>query len=334
MVCYTHSAVFFDGSIGALAHFSNENSLPYEIGMGTIGISIFFIISGFLITRSYDQTASPYAYAVRRGTRIYPAFFVCVAVTILGLGSCLTELPLREYLLHPETWSYWYNLVLPTIDTPLPGLFTHNPVSSVNGAIWTLGGEVLMYILTPLCFPLYRRPYGLIILLSVCIAIFYMQLFRYWPQRFFLSYGFIPIMAMMHFIILFLIGGIFYTYRALIPANKWLCLICALVSIAGIFHAVLLPLSWLCFSYIVLYICFITTSKGAIRQDISYGLYLSHIPVMQLVRHYWPYGNEHYGFYGVICLTISILVAACSWWLIEKPSIAWSKRYLSARLSK
>lgn len=85
---------------------------------GWIGVDLFFVLSGFLVAgllfREFDRNGSinPFRFLVRRGWKIYPAFWVLIAFMNLGrfdLSRTFAELSfLQSYLEHrwcEHTWS-------------------------------------------------------------------------------------------------------------------------------------------------------------------------------------------------------------------------------------
>ena len=77
-----------------------------------LGIDIFFIISGYLITKSWLSDPHVIRYAIRRFLRIFPALFVIVLVSVFIIGPLFTRLPLITYLKHPFTRDYLSNIFL------------------------------------------------------------------------------------------------------------------------------------------------------------------------------------------------------------------------------
>src|SRR5262245_53294221 len=51
------------------------------------GVPIFFFISGFLISRSYEANSTLREYATNRILRIYPGLWICLAVTTLAVAA-------------------------------------------------------------------------------------------------------------------------------------------------------------------------------------------------------------------------------------------------------
>ena len=48
------------------------------------GVPIFFFVSGFLISRSFQNCASIRQYVINRILRLYPALVVCTGVTVIS----------------------------------------------------------------------------------------------------------------------------------------------------------------------------------------------------------------------------------------------------------
>ncbi len=118
------------------------------IGWHAYGVMLFFAISGYLITGSWQADPDPLRYAVKRARRIMPGLIVVVLATALVLGPLLSVDPAAYWA---GAWRYvWRNVLLLPLHV-LPGVFTANPYPvAVNGSLWTLPVEVFMYAMTPL----------------------------------------------------------------------------------------------------------------------------------------------------------------------------------------
>jgi peptidoglycan/LPS O-acetylase OafA/YrhL len=116
--------------------------------LGELGVGVFFVISGYLITASYDRSASLKDYLVKRVLRIEPALVVCLAVTALVFGAASTTLSFGDYFASPGVWLYMLrNALLYPVTYELPGVFAHNPfTAAVNGSLWTLRLEFTCYL--------------------------------------------------------------------------------------------------------------------------------------------------------------------------------------------
>jgi len=146
----------------ALFHVSALTNLPAFSALGTylsphFAVRSFFVISGLLIYRSYDRSSSPGSYFEKRARRIYPAYFAVVALAAIGL-SALSTISFSRYF-GVAFWKYLgANLLFLNFLAPsLPGVFRGNPVSGVDGALWTLKIEVAFYLSVPLIHSLCKR---------------------------------------------------------------------------------------------------------------------------------------------------------------------------------
>ena len=138
------SLVFYSHSFALLGRPS-PRFLAW-IDLGALGVYIFFIVSGYLIAASWEQDPSLPRFFARRALRIFPGLWVCVLLTLFLLGPLLTTRGLPAYFTDWRTWRYLGNLGLYT-SYYLPGVFeTVRYPNAVNGSIWTLPIEFLMYL--------------------------------------------------------------------------------------------------------------------------------------------------------------------------------------------
>jgi peptidoglycan/LPS O-acetylase OafA/YrhL len=119
---------------------------PAAIPLHSLGLYIFFTLSGYLISASWARNAHLLPFLRNRALRIFPALVVVVILSIYVVGPAVTSASSHQYWQSRETWTYLLNLVLVPQYT-LPGVFATNPHSSaVNGVLWTLGIEFCCYL--------------------------------------------------------------------------------------------------------------------------------------------------------------------------------------------
>ena len=97
--------------------------------LGLTGVFIFFAISGFLVTQSFEQTPNPLHYLAKRALRIFPGLFIATLTSAFVLGPLVTTLPLGAYLSRLEPYEYVVgNTLLDQTVQQLPGIsFADNP---------------------------------------------------------------------------------------------------------------------------------------------------------------------------------------------------------------
>ena len=113
---------------------------------GGLAVNIFFLISGFLITKSWLDNPNIFQFSMKRILRIMPAFIVAIFFSVFVVGPLVTNLSFKEYIVHPFTKLYLMNVFMFPIHYNLPGVFVNNPYpNAVNGSLWSLPVELIMY---------------------------------------------------------------------------------------------------------------------------------------------------------------------------------------------
>jgi peptidoglycan/LPS O-acetylase OafA/YrhL len=118
--------------------------------LGLTGVFVFFAISGFLVTQSFEETGDPLRFLAKRALRIFPGLFVATALSALVLAPLVTTLGPGAFFSRPEPYQYVIgNTLLDTTVHELPGvMFVNNPVGlEINGSMWTLRVEFMMYLM-------------------------------------------------------------------------------------------------------------------------------------------------------------------------------------------
>ena len=137
---------------------------------GPTAVDCFFVISGFLIFRSFRRSRRQFDYWSSRTRRIYPALVAVIVMTVV-LGAFITTVSLREYFGSATLRYMLFNLLFMSFkQNTLPGLFSNNEVNYVNGALWTLKIEVMFYATVPLIAFFARKVVRFEILAGVCTS--------------------------------------------------------------------------------------------------------------------------------------------------------------------
>lgn len=127
-----------------------EAALPVMrfLVMGSFGVSIFFVLSGFLLARPFwialdrgESMPGLGTYALRRAARILPGFWLALTVSLVFSvtvsGSPLDGEHLIRFAAGFLLVSDWHWLTLFPVDN--------------NGPLWSIGFEVTSYLLLPFC---------------------------------------------------------------------------------------------------------------------------------------------------------------------------------------
>jgi len=126
---------------------SGHGSAPTIAGVPvfTVAVWVFFSLSGFLVTTSWERDPSVGRFLARRAGRIFPALVVIVVVTVVAIGPAVSTMTHAGYWASPTTWIYLSNITL-VASYELPGVFEGLPRPVVNGSLWTLGPEFCCYL--------------------------------------------------------------------------------------------------------------------------------------------------------------------------------------------
>ncbi|MDQ3196194.1 MAG: acyltransferase family protein [Pseudomonadota bacterium] len=289
---------------------------------GDLGVNIFFVISGFLVTQSFLQRANVWVFLEARFLRILPALFIALVLTVLIVGPLTTTLPLSSYFSEWQTW--WYFLLnLSLLETVyiLPGVFQNNPVpDSVNGALWTLPKETRLYCAVALIGALgilkNRRIFNIFFILAI---IFTFE----WPDAFTLLKE--EMINMPRLASYFALGSFLYINRDHIPLNAFgVVVFGALITLLYLFGYYSLALGVFGFSlaYTVLWVAYEPRLRiDAFNRigDYSYGLYIYHYPVQQTIVYF----NRDLAALELLALSFvpTLLLAVASWHIVEKRAL-------------
>jgi peptidoglycan/LPS O-acetylase OafA/YrhL len=295
---------------------------------GYLGVQIFFVISGFLITKSWLDNPFIITFVKKRFLRIFPALICAVLFGAFIIGPLTTSLGLKNYIGNVQTYMYLKNILLFQMVYALPGVFTNNPYPiAVNGSLWTLSIEITMYAAIILfgSVKILKRKNTLLILLVILLYldIFVLNQPKY-LNKYFLNMG---IIHLVKFSILFSFGSIYYLYRDKIIINNTILYITLFLYIFSWRTSYGEALSYIALPYIIIYIAYaripwlVNFSKHG---DFSYGMYVYAFPVQQTVIHFLKPHLAIWSFFTCAFL-ITFFIAILSWRYVEKPSLKLKK---------
>ena len=295
--------------------------------LGVVGVFVFFVISGYLVTESWARAPSLPRFAVKRALRIYPGLAACILVLTFGLGPLVSTLPLAEYLSSYGTYDFLgANLLLHTDHNSLPGVwFTGRELGHIlDGPLWSLPVEVAMYVMVAAlgASRLLRVPV-LLALLAVGLIAIALDASSWQDWAFTGS-------------VLWLLGffAMGMLLRQLGPRRALDGRI-ALLALAGLIASVplhaFIQLFPLCGGYLVIYLALhpsLPVIPAARFGDLSYGLYIYGWPVEQTVLYLRPEAGWWELF--LIAYPATAAVAFLSWHLVEKRALRLKRTALGA----
>lgn len=292
---------------------------------GSFAVTISFVISGFLVTRS-ASTRSISGYLAARALRILPALAIVVLATVFFIGPLLTRMTLKDSFSDPSTRSYLsnafiilqHNLADTTQNLLHPG--------TINGSLWTLRLQCVFYVilLGLVRSRLFGKQIGLLITATVVAAFFYcVYHLKYgWNNEGPIFWQGIGVYSALKFGSAFMLGGALWIYRRDIPLSPWSALLCGLALISGAGSPASTVLYVLCVPYLVIYLALglpVSLPLSEKIGDLSYGVYLMAFPVQQAVITF--VGAHSPTLVSIIATAIVLPLAAVSWRFIEKPSL-------------
>ena len=304
-----------------------------DISLGAVAVWIFFILSGYLISASWDQYPRFNVFFAKRALRIFPGLAVNIIICIIILGIFFSSFRFADYIFQQGTISYLSNIFLYNISTELPGVFTSNPFApTVNGSIWTLPYEFTLYILIALIgvFNVYKK----VSALHLWIILFVMELIAIFvnPGFFSLSLFYLRIDVLLLWSLMFFSGVVLYKYKSEISLSyKWGAISLVALLILSLSFDSFIPLIaavFLSYSLFSLGRSPVFSSFSKIG-DMSYGVYIYSWPVQQALCVVTETNNPLKMFGASIF--ISIILGWISWQIVESKALKLKKRIKTDR---
>ncbi|MBS6373893.1 MAG: acyltransferase [Erysipelotrichaceae bacterium] len=312
-VIFSHSFGVCYGGIDLLSDYTAKSGM--SITIGGVAVAIFLFVSGLFVSKSLDKCHSGKVYFGSRFFRIFPLLIVILLISVFIMGPLVTNVSLWEYFTSVQTYQYLlYIFMIPVYS--ITGVFTSNPSSLVNGALWTLILEVICYVCLYIAYRLhfFRKKNALLILCGIIVV------------SFILSFDLIPFISALNGYIrpflLFFIGMIFYVFRDRIVLNYW----------GGCLSILIIVVSFICgygniglligLPYVICWISYTNcqcSERLARLGNYSYGIYLVGYPIQQILRLNFvditPVMNT------LLAAVLAFLFAVLLNRLIEEPSI-------------
>lgn len=328
---------FFAVSLVIISHTYPLSGAKYEpfalfSGYDTFGglaVSIFFVISGFLIKKSWSDNPNLLVFFSKRFLRIFPALICTLLFAIFIIGPLVTTFNIGKYFIHPQTRDYLANVFLFPIYYNLPGVFTYNPYpNAVNGSLWTLPVEFIMYFSVPLFGVLgilFKEKIFIPFMLLLLLFLDFHLLAK--PEYQSLVIYYILVVPSLKLTIFFLAGSLFYVYREKIFLNSTLAFLALSLYFISFQTPIACFVSFFTLPYLVIYIAFVNIPF--IRHfgkygDFSYGMYIYAFPIQQTLMYLFAKYLNLWNFF-IFAYLITFIFAFFSWHFVEKPALKLKK---------
>lgn len=301
-----------------------------QIVLSQIGLSGFFVISGFFIYQSLQRSKTLIDYLKKRFLRLFPALFVVLLITLLLSPLVYNgKIPFYKNL---EVYTYLPNNVsLYLFQSGIKGIFDTNPYHAINGSLWTIRYEFSLYLALILLFYSKANKVLTQILLGLTLAVS-LIMYNFFIERFAGS----SILGMQGYHILnlgtFFICGSFLASIEFEKINrKWVLYISMLLLLVSIYYHFYSAVKHILFTIVILLIGFthlpFFSNFGRIG-DMSYGIYIYSFPVQQTLIYFFEFSLYELMIWSLI---ISIILGYLSWHLIEKRALRYKNKPIFIR---
>lgn len=257
--------------------------------LGGLAVDWFFVLSGFLITQSWERSRTLWSFLRKRVARIYPGYLAAVLFCLVVVVPAAHPEGFRA--ITPSVLSQIAGPILALRGLEVPGTFPTNPTpGAINGSLWSISYEAWCYVgvaalgLTTLLR--HRRLVLVLFGLSLAISFAFAYL-RLTPGGKILGviFGFPPFWARL--LPFYLSGVVAYLFRDRLGYGR----VGAALAVAGLAIGARLPHAYSILlptlgTYLVLYLAFTNDWQwhdAAARGDFSYGIYLYAFPIQQWI---------------------------------------------------
>ncbi len=323
--------------------FGNWGITPIHLSLFEGGVTLFFVISGFLITflllkeKKLTNSINIKKFYLRRILRIWPLYYMFILVCIIIVSQMKAE-----SILVPTLWYYLF--------------FTANiPFLSASGIwiivhYWSIGVEEQYYLFWPWVVKYAKS--NLIKVTIVLLILFFGCKIGSWVlfSNHSLIYRFFAVTSF-HCMMLGGIGAILYYKRTkwflLITTDKRIQLLTWIALVLSGFYAEFIPAlirnEYTAFISLLLIMGQVENKTTLLKLEnktfnyigkISYGIYVIHPLIIYLLSIFWrfklshsmPIAIQYPLIYSLVC-TLTIIVAALSYKFYESPFLYFKERF-------
>lgn len=307
-----------------IAHFNHafETDIYFPIS-SYHAVGGFFALSGFLVYRSYEKSKNAWRFIKKRGHKILPPYLVIVLSCAFLLIFTLEPSARADYFSIGWIKYLFANLTFMNFLAPsIPGVFDDVPI---NGSLWTIKVEWLLYFSVPIFCVAIRKltklnPIWLILLIYVisgCYRLVFIELYINTEKEIF------NILSRQFFgqLCYFYSGVLFYLIYPALQRHKYWILVgsAVIVAIQAFIPGYEYFFEPLVVAALLLSISFCGRMFNIFnKNNFSYELYLFHFPIFLLIKH----RQESLGINNmeslILCLVLITAFSAICWFFLDK----------------
>ena len=274
------------------------------------GVVILFSLSGFLISASFERCDTKKQFLKKRVFRLYPELWLCTLVNIVVIVLLAGKILDKSFVLWVVTQIFGI--------ANTPECLKSFATGSVNGALWTIFTEVQLYIVLGITYNWTKKlkQKGWYFLLTATVILN--------PVCSYLSEVMGPKVAkiierlFIPYAVWFFIGVFCYQKREkIIPILKkyvWTILlifainqgfnICSFGYYEDIITGITLSFATIGLAYVL--------PAVRIRQDISYGIFLYHWIIINVMVHLNIFDKMSWSVCGILFIIATLLISSLS----------------------
>ncbi len=306
MVLIFHYTTYYD------VYFTHT-VVTFRFWEGATGVSLFFILSGFVIFMTIEKTRHWKDFVVSRFSRLYPAYWAALLITTFAIYNSYQVSPL-QFVVNLTMFQRWLK------------------VDNIDWSYWTLYIELSFYISMLAVFYFKKvhkiETYGIII---ICLMIALNFLLQYIP----LLSKLLTVYPMLKYGNLFFAGILFYNIKMHGSTFRRHALIfcCFIAEFFTRFNGnyeylsfpmhLLISLLYFGVFYLLIYdkLGFLVNKGLIFLGTISYSLYLVHQNMgYEIIKVMYEYTSNPWVIIFVPTC-VSIVIAIAITFLIEKPAL-------------
>jgi peptidoglycan/LPS O-acetylase OafA/YrhL len=314
-------------------HLHLQYPALFNIALNFPGVSMFFVMSGFLISASLERNNDLIIYFKNRATRIFPALWVCLIITVIVI-SIFSNISFLTFAAIPWFFSQCVGIIY------TPAFLIPFGFGSYNGSLWTIPLELQFYVVLPVLYFIISKitirdnvkTLAFAIACAVFCIITYLLKVHYDADNFsfnnipkLLRYSFIPNIYLFLFGVVLQRLKVFQSKFIFGKGLFWLAgylLVSYLIPTSNttyIFKLLCLGVTTVSLAYTMPSLA----NKILKGNDFSYGVYIYHGLVLGVMVQLKLFGQP---IYVLLIVVITVIMALLSWFFIEKPVMKRKKK--------